>query len=435
MVRGRGGPGPVRRRRADLGHAVAAGPRRPAAAARARVVDHGPGRPIAVRRRRAGDAGRPDRRAGGRPVHVLRPRRPQHLRPDLRQRPVLRVAADPPPDDRGRAAAAAGVGPGHAADRRHAGPPPEHVRHGGRRPAVPARLPAVRAAPRPPAGRGARSCCSCTSGSRSAPTTTACASTAPTWPWSGRRRWRRRSRSSSSRRGCRSTCGGTRRAWRRRCSPCSTTSPPPCRSMPAAPCVSGVDQGAWGAWRLAAARPDRFAAVEWVSTRPDFDPPGTDVPPARRPAGCSPRQRPGHCSAASPPPTPGPARDWRSVPLPATVKALDPLPAYTDRATLGWLAGPHPRPADAADRRLISPVLDRSAPAAAATIGPEWPPTSHRPPAVVLIHHFGGSRHTWAAVMAGLGPGCVCVAPDLRGFGGSAGRRGRRSPSRTTPTT
>ncbi len=47
---------------------------------------------------------------------------------------------------------------------------------------------------------------------------------------------------------------------------------------------------------------------------------------------------------------------------------------------------------------------------------------SSRPPAVVLIHHFGGSRSTWAAVMDRLGAGCVCVAADLRGFGGGDGR-------------
>ena len=46
---------------------------------------------------------------------------------------------------------------------------------------------------------------------------------------------------------------------------------------------------------------------------------------------------------------------------------------------------------------------------------------SHRPPAVVLIHHFGGSRFTWAEVMSRLGHGCLCVTPDLRGFGGSGG--------------
>ena len=44
-----------------------------------------------------------------------------------------------------------------------------------------------------------------------------------------------------------------------------------------------------------------------------------------------------------------------------------------------------------------------------------------RPPTAVLIHHFGGSRATWAEVVSRLGDGCVCVTPDLRGFGGSGG--------------
>ena len=43
-----------------------------------------------------------------------------------------------------------------------------------------------------------------------------------------------------------------------------------------------------------------------------------------------------------------------------------------------------------------------------------------RPPVAVLLHHFGGSRRTWADVVAKLGDGCACVSPDLRGFGGSS---------------
>jgi pimeloyl-ACP methyl ester carboxylesterase len=45
--------------------------------------------------------------------------------------------------------------------------------------------------------------------------------------------------------------------------------------------------------------------------------------------------------------------------------------------------------------------------------------TPARPPTVVLIHHFGGSRSTWSAVIEQLGQ--PCVAPDLRGAGGSTG--------------
>ena len=55
---------------------------------------------------------------------------------------------------------------------------------------------------------------------------------------------------------------------------------------------------------------------------------------------------------------------------------------------------------------------------------PTAPTDTARPPTAVLIHHFGGSRATWAAVMAELGDACVCVAADLRGFGGS-GSAGR----------
>ena len=40
-------------------------------------------------------------------------------------------------------------------------------------------------------------------------------------------------------------------------------------------------------------------------------------------------------------------------------------------------------------------------------------------PAVVLVHHFGGSRDTWAAVLGRLGD--TCVAADLGGFGRSGG--------------
>ncbi len=106
--------------------------------------------------------------------------------------------------------------------------------------------------------------------------------------------------------------------------------------------VSGVDQGAWAAWRLAAAEPERFAAVEWVSTLPDFNPPNAS-PVATvdgrvfAPANNQPLFRRVAAAAAKS------GRDWRSVPMPSTVKALDPLPAYTDRTTLEWLAGPHRR--------------------------------------------------------------------------------------------
>lgn len=39
-------------------------------------------------------------------------------------------------------------------------------------------------------------------------------------------------------------------------------------------------------------------------------------------------------------------------------------------------------------------------------------------PAVIFLHHFGGSSRTWDDVIARL-PGVRCIAPDLRGFGAS----------------
>lgn len=38
------------------------------------------------------------------------------------------------------------------------------------------------------------------------------------------------------------------------------------------------------------------------------------------------------------------------------------------------------------------------------------------PHALVFLHHYGGSSRSWREVIARM-PGCVCFAPDLRGFG------------------
>ena len=40
-------------------------------------------------------------------------------------------------------------------------------------------------------------------------------------------------------------------------------------------------------------------------------------------------------------------------------------------------------------------------------------------PALVLLHHFGGSSRSWAPVIDRLGPAHRCIVPDLRGFGRS----------------
>ena len=39
------------------------------------------------------------------------------------------------------------------------------------------------------------------------------------------------------------------------------------------------------------------------------------------------------------------------------------------------------------------------------------------PPALLLLHYFGGSARSWDALAARLGPARRCVAPDMRGFG------------------
>ena len=40
-----------------------------------------------------------------------------------------------------------------------------------------------------------------------------------------------------------------------------------------------------------------------------------------------------------------------------------------------------------------------------------------QPPALLLLHYFGGSGRSWDALAARLGPARRCVAPDMRGFG------------------
>ena len=43
----------------------------------------------------------------------------------------------------------------------------------------------------------------------------------------------------------------------------------------------------------------------------------------------------------------------------------------------------------------------------------------HGSPALVFLHHFGGSSNEWAGVVAALESEYRCVVPDLRGFGSS----------------
>lgn len=42
-------------------------------------------------------------------------------------------------------------------------------------------------------------------------------------------------------------------------------------------------------------------------------------------------------------------------------------------------------------------------------------------PSLVFLHYFGGSSKTWTEVVEKLANDFHCVAPDMRGFGASAG--------------
>ena len=108
--------------------------------------------------------------------------------------------------------------------------------------------------------------------------------------------------------------------------------------------ISGVDAGATAAWRMAAAHPDRFAAVTWVDTRPDVDPPEGRLPGVL----------PGRAFVATAG-DPGRLRrlaeqfkaakaGWQFVPMAAGTAPLGELSAYTDRATIAWLAQQRRRP-------------------------------------------------------------------------------------------
>ncbi len=107
-------------------------------------------------------------------------------------------------------------------------------------------------------------------------------------------------------------------------------------------CVTGVDAGAAGAVHLAEALPGRFAALAWVSTRPDVTPPGdvahlalpgrAFVPDAGRA-----RQLNDAYKASG--------QNWHATALPPGVSPLGELPAYTDRAVLEWLARQRRKPA------------------------------------------------------------------------------------------
>jgi len=47
-----------------------------------------------------------------------------------------------------------------------------------------------------------------------------------------------------------------------------------------------------------------------------------------------------------------------------------------------------------------------------------------RGPALVFLHHFGGSALSWTRVIDRLVDDCRCIAPDLPGFGADCDRQG-----------
>ncbi len=47
-----------------------------------------------------------------------------------------------------------------------------------------------------------------------------------------------------------------------------------------------------------------------------------------------------------------------------------------------------------------------------------------RGPALVFLHHFGGSARSWTRVIDRLVDDCRCIAPDLPGFGADCDRQG-----------
>ena len=104
--------------------------------------------------------------------------------------------------------------------------------------------------------------------------------------------------------------------------------------------VGGVDSGAFAAWWLADALPHRFSALLWVTTQPDMGPPGDngrlvqDLPgraflPADVAARVS-RQFAAQLARTH--------RDWATLSLPPGATPAANLPAYSDPATLDWLA-------------------------------------------------------------------------------------------------
>ena len=109
--------------------------------------------------------------------------------------------------------------------------------------------------------------------------------------------------------------------------------------------VTGVDNGAFAAWWLADALPDRFAALLWMSTRPDMAPPTDNGRLVRTIPGRAffpaangrLAQRLASEFKQSP-------RDWAAVPLSNPTTPFGNLPAYSDPTVADWLALQHRAP-------------------------------------------------------------------------------------------
>ncbi len=109
--------------------------------------------------------------------------------------------------------------------------------------------------------------------------------------------------------------------------------------------VTGVDSGAFAAWWLANAHPDRFASIVWMTTRPDIQPPTDNGRMVRTIPGRAffPAANTRLAQRLALEAKPG-ARDWAAVPLSKPTTVFGELPAYADPAVADWLARQHRGP-------------------------------------------------------------------------------------------
>ena len=101
--------------------------------------------------------------------------------------------------------------------------------------------------------------------------------------------------------------------------------------------VTGVDDGATGAWQLATATPQRFSAILWAATRADQGlPGGWDALFARLPGRVFAANNDVRRTIADR--ARRDRRDWAAAALTPGVSPIADLPIYTDTATIAWLA-------------------------------------------------------------------------------------------------